>query len=300
MFTDHLTASHHSFITAQVEQFRATGNLLILVKALTLVVRQHRTRELILRAYCSLVHSPSAVRGGNQDSAVAWMLRDTSAMAPQGTLTRQRIVERYGRRFSVASLPRDFHSARAESVCDNGDHLIIGEYGESPRIACVTRSACLVSEHYCQVAGVRHIHSIQRYGDSGDFLVSTGDSKKFLDLWVAGGSQPMFVRRLRKHMAGFTAAIRVNGEYYFGTDFSGRPNWIETMGGSRYFFPQKAYRLQVTDFHAFLDRYLLVFNTELLVVGGRKTLSIFDTLSRHFIYCENWPLEELQAFRHAV
>jgi hypothetical protein len=101
-------------------------------------------------------------------------------------------------------------------------------------------------------------------------------------------------------MAGFTAVIRVNGEYYFGTDFSGRPNWIETMGGSRYFFPQKAYRLQVTDFHAFLDRYLLAFNTELLVVGGRKTLSIFDTLSRHFIYCENWPLEELQALRHAV
>ena len=50
MFPDHLTASHHSFITAHVEQFRATGNLLTLFKALTLVVRQHRTRELIFGA----------------------------------------------------------------------------------------------------------------------------------------------------------------------------------------------------------------------------------------------------------
>jgi len=300
MFTAQLIASHHSFITAHVQQFRATGNPSALFKALTLVVRQHRTLELISGAYCTLFHPPSAVRRGHRDSALATMLRDNSAIAPQGTLTREGIVERYGGRFSLAALPRDFHSARAESVCENGNHLVIGEYGESPRIAYVTPSDCVVSEHYRRVPGVRHIHSIESYGDSGEFLVATGDSRKFLDLWVASGGKARFVRRLKKHLAGFTAAIRVNGEYYFGTDFSSRPNWIETLAGARYFFPQKAYRLHVTDFHALMDRYLLAINTELVVVGGRKTLSIFDTFSRRFIYCEYWPDAELQALSQAA
>ena len=300
MFATQLIASHPSFITAHVQQFRATGNLLALFKALTLVVRQHRTLELISGAYCTLFHPPSAVRRCHQDSGLASMLGDNSAIAPQGTLTRERIVERYGGKFSVAALPRDFHSARAESVCDNGNHLVIGEYGESPRIAYVTPNACVVSEHYRHDPGVRHIHSIESYGDSGEFLVSTGDSRKFLDLWVASEGEARFVRRLKSHLAGFTAAIRVNGEYYFGTDFSSRPNWIETLAGARYFFPQKAYRLHVTDFHALLDRYLLAINTELVVVGGRKTLSIFDTLSRRFIYCEYWPEAEARALRHAA
>jgi hypothetical protein len=153
MFTGQLIAHHHSFITAHVQQFRATGNLSALFKAMTLVVRQHRALELISGAYCSLFHPPSLVRPGHLDSALASMLRTQSPIAPQGTLTRAAIVERYGGKFSVASLPRDFHSARAESVCDNGNHLVIGEYGESPRVAYVTPSACVVSEHYRHVPG---------------------------------------------------------------------------------------------------------------------------------------------------
>lgn len=295
-----LIVNHHSFITAHVQRFRDTGNVLALFKAFGLILKQHRTHELISGAYCSLFHPPSPLRRTEQETALLSLLRDNSAIAPGGILTRDEILGRYGERFKVASLPSDFSCVRAESIWDGGTHLILGEYGESPRIAYVAPDECVVSEYYLHVPGVRHIHSIESFGDSGEFLVTTGDSGKFLDLWVARGGEARFVRRLKKHLAGFTAAIRVNGEYYFGTDFSSRPNWIETLAGARYFFPQKAYRLHVTDFHALLDRYLLAINTELVVVGGRKTLSIFDTWSRRFIYCEYWPDAELHALRQAA
>jgi hypothetical protein len=295
-----LIVSHHTFITAQVQRFRETGNFLALLKAVVLVFQQHRTHELISGAYCSLFHPPSALARADQDSMLLSLLRDKGAIAPRGTLTREDILRQYGERFCVASLPEDFLCARGESIWDEGTYLLLGEYGESSRIAQVTRSSCYVSDHYRQVPGVRHIHSIEKYGNAGEFLVCTGDSRKFLDLWVTGGSDVRFVRRLSKYLAGFTAAITVNGEYYFGTDFSGRPNWIETLGGMKYFFPRKAYKLHVTDFHSLLDRYLLSINTELVVVGGRKTLSVFDTITREFIYCDHWTAEEPRSLEQAA
>jgi hypothetical protein len=295
-----LIVNHHSFITAQVQRFRDTGNVMALFKAVGLVFRQHRTHELLSGAYCRLFHPPSALGRPQQDSLLPSLLRDQRAIAPRGILTREEIIGQYGERFKVVSLPEDFFCARAESIWDDGMHLVLGEYGESPRIAQVTRNSCFVSDHYRHVAGVRHIHAIEKYGKAGEFLVCTGDSRKFLDLWVAGGGQVGFVRRLSKYLAGFTAATTVNGEHYFGTDFSGRPNWIETLGGAKYFFPQKAYKLHVTDFHSLFDRYLLSINTELVVVGGRKTLSVFDTLTRQFIYCDYCTFEEPTPLEHAA
>ena len=128
-------------------------------------------------------------------------------------------------------------------------------------------------------------------------MVSTGDTRKFLDLWSAAGGSVRFVRRLRHRLAGFTAGAPVGDEHYFGTDFSGRPNYIETMAGSKYFFPRKADRLFVAAFKVFFDRYLVSISTELEVVGGRKVLSIFDTQERRFLCCEYWVPAALQPVR---
>jgi hypothetical protein len=133
---------------------------------------------------------------------------------------------------------------------------------------------------------VRHIHAIHRYGNSGEFLVTTGDSSKRLDLWSARDGELRFVKGLKKRLAGFTAVVRVKDEYYFGTDFSSRPNFIVTLAGTKYFFPQLAYNRFVTDFYPYLDRYIVAMSCELAVAGGRKTVSIFDTTLRRFIYCE--------------
>jgi hypothetical protein len=48
-----------------------------------------------------------------------------------------------------------------------------------------------------------------------------------------------------------TAAVTVNGQHDFGTDFSGRPNYIATMEGKKFFFPKKAYKLYANAFQAF-------------------------------------------------
>lgn len=287
MSTADLVLTHQSFITAQVRRFRETLNLLVLIKALILVIRQRRTLELLYGGYCRLFHRPSRVASPVDGAALRAILNEEPRLVPQKTRSRAQLIELYGPTFRVAWLPRDFQGARPESIWQEDKRLIIGEYGESSRIAYVTPESCVVSDYYLRVPGVRHIHSIAGYENSGEFFVSTGDSRKFLDLWVARNGQVSFVRRLRKNLAGFTATAKVNGEYYFGTDFSSRPNFIETLGGAKYFFPPKAYRLYVIAFHSFFDRYLVSINSELKVAGGRKTLSIFDTVTQEFIFCEH-------------
>jgi hypothetical protein len=259
---------------------------------LILVIRQRRTLELLYGVYCYLFHRPSPVCPS--EKAAAWIpfLKQKPALTHQRRLSRVQIIELYGAAFKASLLPPDFQGARCESIWHETERLIIGEYGDDSRIACITPELCVISDHYRHVPGVKHIHSIEGYGDSGEFLVSTGDSKKFLDLWTVHDAKMNFVRRLSKRLAGFTAAARVNGEYYFGTDFSSRPNFIAKLGGTKYFFPKKAYKFQVIAFHPFFDRYIVSINTEFQFVGGRYTLSIFDTVDQRFIYCEYWTPEE--------
>jgi hypothetical protein len=128
--------------------------------------------------------------------------------------------------------------------------------------------------------------------------VSTGDTRKFLDLWTVSRGGMSFTRRLRQRLAGFTAAVEVNGDYFFGSDFSSRPNFIETLGGRRYFFPEKAYKLRADLFYAFFDRYIAAINKELDVLGGRRTLSVFDTVKEEFVFCDHLNLDAIPPARH--
>jgi hypothetical protein len=283
-----------------VQRFRETKNLSALLTALILVLKQRRTLELIYGAYCHLCHRPCPVRANEDEQGLIAVLRQKSALIPHRKLSRSRLIELYGGVYKVSQLPSDFQGARCEGVCQGDGFLIIGEYGEDSRIAYVTTESCIVSEYYRQVPGVRHLHSIVQGKTPGEFLVSTGDTCKFLDLWRLIDGRLTFIQRLRNRLAGYTAAARVSGEYYFGTDFSGRPNYIETLGRSKYFFPNKANRLYVAAFKIFFDRYIVAINTELGVVGERKTLSIFDTVGRRFIYCDYWSPAEVQRVSRAA
>lgn len=289
------------FITAHLQKFRETRSLRYLVRAVLLVVQQQRIIELLYGVYCTLFHRASTVSPIADETALIAVIKEKTLLVHQGALSRAQLIERYGSRFKVELLPDDFHSARWESIWEEGDEfLIIGEYGEGGRLALVTTTACVLNQHYQQIRGVRHIHSVERYKSSGEFLVATGDTKKFLDLWALQNGQICFVRRLREHLAGFTAAIEVNGEHYFGTDFSSRPNYITTLHGAKYFFPSKAYKLYVTAFYSFFGRYIVSVNNELRVVGGRKTLSVFDTVEQRFIYCDYWRGDDSVGSRQAA
>jgi hypothetical protein len=301
MSLDALIAKKPAFITAHVQRFRETRSIRPLLRAGVLVLRQHRTLELLYGAYCSVFHKASKILPSEAEAVLLSILKQKGTLTHQDMLSRAQLIELYGSSFRVDLLPHDFRIARCESIWRQAnDFLVIGEYGEGSRLAYVTSQTCVLGDHYRRVRGVRHIHSVEGYGDDGEFLVATGDTKKFLDVWTIKTGAPRFVRRLRRWVAGFTAAVKVNGQYYFGTDFSSRPNYIATLSGSKYFFPEKAYRMYVTAFHVFFDRFIVSVNHELRVVGGRKTLSIFDTALERFIYCDYWSeAEEGGAFRAA-
>ena len=277
--------AQRAFITSHVQRFRETNDVLSLVKALILIFRQGRTLELMYGGYCSLFHPPSPVASCGEEVRTS-ILGHRGEFVHPTILTRDQVLRVYGGEFKVCSLPADFAFALRHSICRMGDGLIIGEYGEDSRIAYVTSEGCSINDHYRAVPQVRHIHAVARYGDAGRFLVATGDGAKVLDLCVETGGELRFVKRLRRYLAGFTAVARVKGEYYFGSDFSGRPNFIETLQGDKYFFPAKAYKLFVSDFFVFHDRYIVSVNNELIVSGGRKTVSIFDVVEKRFILCD--------------
>lgn len=275
------------FITHYVQKFRETKSVLALLQALILVLKQQRALELIYGGYCHLFHRPSPVFPWGEGTELISILKQCESV-PHGILSRGGLIQRFGGAFKVDLLPHNFHSTRFESIWHDDRCLIIGEYGESSRIACVTPESCIISDYYLHVPGVKHIHSILSHGNSREFLVSTGDTRKFLDLWSAGNGKMNFVRRVSKRLAGFTATATVNGQHYFGTDFSSRPNFITTLEGKKFFFPEKAYKLYANGFQVFFDRFIVSINTELRMVGGRKTLSVFDTIQQRFIYCEYW------------
>lgn len=276
-------------ITELVHRFRATGSLRVLVQLATSIVRQRRALEALYGGWCAMAHRPSPVCPAADPEALARILAQRGAFAQHAVLYRRQLLRAYADRPGIRDLPEGFACVRRQSVCLDDGRLILGEYGEGARLACITDAGCAVNDHYAGMPGVRHIHSLQPYGRPGEFLVATGDGHKLLDLWAADGGGVRFVRRLRKRLAGYTAAARVAGEYYFGSDFSGRPNFIAVLGGPRYFFPAKAYRMHAAAFHALFDRYIVSVNKELNVSGGRRALCVFDTRMRRFVYCGDFP-----------
>lgn len=272
------------YITDYIAKFRTTNNIWFLVKAITLVLKQRRTSELIYGSYCNLLFQPSPVK--NYSHSFSQHINEIMN-CHKIWFSRGELIESFGEEFNVHSLPDNFQMARSESVVHNTNCLIVGEYAEkSARIAYITRKSCTVTDFYNQIYGVRHIHSILKYNHSGEYLVSTGDSCKFLDLWIVDDYKLNFVKRIKKQFAGYTAAISINNHYYFGTDFSNRPNYIETLEGDKFFYPEIAYKLIVVAFYSFLNRYLVSINSNMPQFGDRKTLSIFDTFKEEFIFCD--------------
>jgi hypothetical protein len=284
-----LPALNQLSITELVHHFQATKSLPVLALLAATIVRQRRTVELLYGGHCSVFHRPSPVHLPEGAEVIERILNRHAEFAQHAVLYRDQLMRSYGDRVALGGLPASFLSARRESVWEENGRLILGEYGEGARVACITESACVVNDHYQRIPGVRHIHSIQKYGGTGQFLVATGDGHKYLDLWASSGDEVRFVRTITKRLAGFTAAAEVGGEYYFGSDFSGRPNFIRVLGGPRYFFPEKAYLMHVAAFHVLFERYLVSVNKELNVSGGRRVLSVFDTRTRRFVYCDYMP-----------
>jgi hypothetical protein len=276
-----------------VARFIQTHDVLFLANAGLLTLRQGRATELLYGAYCALLHGPSPVTGevgGDLLAAIDGFRRSGSHDV---TLSRDELIRKFAADFDVRSLPEDFVAARCEGIVTHDNLLIIGEYSlQSARVAIVTRDSCVVNDYYNRLPGVCHIHLIHSHGPPGELVVATGDTRKLLDLWAVDGANLRFIGRIRKRLAGHSAACTVKGALYLGTDFSCRPNYIETLRGKKYFFPRQAYTKYTVAFLPVLDRYIFSINTDLQAFGGRRVLSVFDTATERFVYCEDLALSD--------
>lgn len=285
-------------VTEYVVKFKETKNILYLLTAIFLVIKRGRTHELLYGIYCKWFHSPSELHPQDVDHMLETVMQNKEYYNRQ-FLSVDQLQGLYGDKYAISKIPSWFAGTRTESIIEQNDYLLMGEYGmdnNSARIAHITPNDCTIHDHYQHVSGVRHIHATHQKGEdpkdgSIEFLVATGDRLKVLDLWKKTGDQLYFVKRIKRFLAGYTAIANISNQFYYGTDFTARPNYIEKENGKKLFFPEKAFSKYVISFFTLKDRYLLVFSGDLAELGGKRTLSILDTNTDTFIYCDYIKLE---------
>ena len=283
-------------ISENVLKFKETKNIYYLFKAIFLVLKRGRTHELIYGYYCKLLYKPSEII----TQEVSTMLEDFEKNIHElkrEFISPEHLQDLYGDKYAIQTLPADFVGTRSESIIEKDGYLIMGEYGmdnNSAKIIYVDAEKTVINDHYMHVSGVRHIHALHTYNESGEILVATGDRLKVLDLWSLDKStgKLTFKNRIQRFLAGYTAIANVNGEFYFGTDFSARPNYIEMENHKKFFFPEPAYTKFVMNFKIIDSRYILALSSDLGELGGEKALSIFDTQTKTFIYCDSVALPD--------
>ena len=293
-------------ITENIVKFKATKNIYYLFKAIFMVLQRGRTHELLYGVYCKFAHKPSVVAKENNEHDSVFIndmltyFKDNMRELKREFISVEQLAELYGERYAIHTLVDDFAGTRSESIIEIDNHLIVGEYGmddNSARIAMITSKTSFINDHYMHVSGVRHIHALHRYNDTGELLVATGDRLKMLDLWSFKSGHNLaptltFNKRIKRFLAGYTAITHVKGDFYFGTDFSARPNYIETNEGQKFFFPPAAYTLFVMNFSLYKERYIIALNSDLEELGSGKALSLFDTHTKQFIYSEKVSLKQ--------
>tara|TARA_R110000796_G_scaffold12887_9_gene42099 strand:+ start:1227 stop:2090 length:864 start_codon:yes stop_codon:yes gene_type:complete len=273
-------------IAENIVLFKKTKKYSYLLKAIFKIIVERRSFEVIWSLVCFVTLRPSPVVDSyNQMELIN---RAKNWAGKQSIIfSRTELEELFGGTFPLNKIPDDFLSARSESVLLVGQHLIIGEYADnSARLLLLSTDSCHVEFFYNKMSGVRHIHSIHNEESKSSILVSTGDGEKVLDRWDLTSGKLQFNARIKKRLAGYTAAVSVGGVSYFGTDFSSRPNYLETLFDNRYPFPITAYHMYVIRLDSFDERYIYAISTQHGPVGSRKALSIFDVKQEVFVYCD--------------
>lgn len=280
-------------ITERLHRARDGADVVSGAQAAYAIVRQGRLMELAYGAYCEATAGAAGVRSSGPPHLLCTLrLLERHLRQSAATLSRRELIDRFQHRYAVADLPHDFHWCRAQGVARVGSRLVLGEYGtDSARLAVVSRDRCDIYHPYGGVRGVRHIHLVCPTGVPGEVFVTTGDATKLCDRLTIAGGTPALVRRHRSRLAGYTAAARAAGECFFGTDFSGRPNYLETLQGDKYFFPADAYRSWVVSLTPLWKRYVVALSVDMLAeLRGEngRTVSVFDASDRTFVSCTPW------------
>jgi SAM-dependent methyltransferase len=260
-----------------LKRFAETRKPRYLFQALIAIVRQGRIGETLYGVFCLATRRPATVNA-IQDlrSVIKSCLITAEAIMARNRSTAQQLS-------AIVGLPPTL--VRPELIVRTSCGYVVGEYsvvGRSARLFHVVDGVAHASSYYDRCTGVRHLHSIAPVGDDR-LLVSTGDSSKYLDEWHIRQGRLVFVRRLMKRLAGFTAYACVGSAIYFGTDFSERPNYLFRLQDRRKFFlPLPAFRQFVVSMVAHEDRYLVCRCRSL---SGAASLAIFDVQAECFVHC---------------
>jgi len=275
---DELQAQAQS-ITIALRKFAQTKNPHFLILAIARLARQGRGIEVLYGLWCFVLHRRPQV-AARTDFHLRVEIQDW---------LREPDVLR------LADLPPVFRNAalsdvvpsdalfRPGTIAHGRGWTLLGEFGKSARMYHVGSERTTVIRFYDEIDGVRHIHSIHAL-DESQILISTGDAKKFLDLWHVDVAGARFVRRIMGMLGGFTAATQVGNDHYFGTDFSNRPNYLFRLRDRRkFFYPGVAYTRWTRRLKTLDNKFIVSMNCSTLD-DSRATITLFDTQAENFIY----------------
>jgi hypothetical protein len=276
-------------ISDRISAFRTTWRFSHLVAAAVLVFRQGRVFEILHAAYCFLTLRPSRIQPDQNVDIQNLTSKAIDALRKMQSRKRKVVHEinqlQPGSSGAIRTLIHGF--SESNNTC------VLGEYGEgSARIFMKTTDSFKVVNPYATDSAVRHIHLLLRKDDQ--LLVSTGDSRKCLDLFSVRGDALRFEKRLLHRTGGFTAGCFAGGKTYLGTDFGETPNYIYCLETKKkYPFPAPAYRQYSILLLPLDDRFLICSNVSIRGMRDKRHLSIFDTHTARFIHCEERKDAEL-------
>lgn len=248
--------------------------------ALFLILRQGRLLELMYGAYCWIMLPPNQVQNRGDFDVFALINQAEKEFTERDSLNR-RLLKLVGSR----ALGEDsVQGCTFHGLTQYNEHFVLGEYAHnSARVYIISPHGVQILEPYKSDLGVCHIHLVHHHADR--IYIATGDSRKYLDSFEWDGHTIQLRDRILRHFGGFTAGCSIGSRSYFGTDFSGRPNYIYCMETGKVFgFPFPAYLEYCVAMLAIEQRFIVCLTTSAPFAEPRRSISIFDSASNKFIY----------------
>jgi hypothetical protein len=281
-----------SIISLRIADFLSTSNPIHLLAAIALVISQGRVLEVTYGLYCIILFRPGKIRLHNP-LITSEILAEAELLTIGLREQMRATADHLAKRLSTDDVPRGF-LIQGFTAIQHG--LVVGEYDEnSSRIYLLFSDSVSMLDPYSDDPGVRHIHLVHNHG--GRLFVATGDSKKYLDEFYVEDRKLIHVMRWHRYFGGFTAGCTVGARLYLGTDFSGRPNYIERIDtGQKFCFPPPSYNQFCLLMLNIQDRYIFCLNASLSFIEDRKSISIFDTATSEFIFSQSFTADELPSY----
>jgi hypothetical protein len=184
--------------------------------------------------------------------------------------------------------------ARSEGIYSNRHTTIACEYGwPGARILVLHGGREHIFNPYIN-QGVWHLHAIAYLGNS-EFAISTGDSKKILDIFTITPSSLIFRRRVVRFCGGYTGMTWHANDLWVGSDLSERANFIASIScGKKYFLPRDCIREYVINLRTLNDSLLLIITKRLHTYRGHAL--IFCTTTRRFVASNSIEITEFSRY----